>query len=64
MLLDQFIYFSFIDAVFFTEATSSVVASVGSMEDTPLIVDHIYIIVEVIFLIVDCERGQNVASLA
>jgi hypothetical protein len=49
---------------FFTEATSSVVASVGSMEDTPLIVDHIYIIVEVIFLIVDCERGQNVASLA
>ena len=49
---------------FFTEATSSVVAPVGSMEDTPLIVDHIYIIVEVIFLIVDCERGQKVASLA
>jgi len=52
--------FIFIDAVFFTEATPSEVASVASMEDTPLIVDHIYIIVEVILLIVDCVRGQNV----
>jgi hypothetical protein len=58
-----YIFFS-IDAVFLTEATPSEVASVASMEDTPLIVDHIYIIVEVIFLIVDCERGQNVTSLA
>ena len=64
MLLNQFIYLFFIDAVFFTEAIPSEVASVASMEDTPLIVDHIYIIVEVIFLLVDCGRGQNSTSLA
>ena len=53
--------FLFIDAVtFLTEAT----ALVASMEDTPLIVNHIYTIVEVILLIVDCLRGQNVTYLA
>ena len=45
---------------FFPEATTSV----ASMKDTPLIVDHIYIIIEVILLIVDCGRGQNVTHLA
>jgi hypothetical protein len=45
---------------FFTEAATSV----ASMKDTPLIVDHIYIIIEVILLIVDCGRGQNVTHLA
>jgi hypothetical protein len=38
--------------IFFTEATTSV----APMKDTPLNVDHIYIIVEVILLIVDCGR--------
>ena len=46
--------------IIFTEATSLV----ASMEDTPLIVDHLYIIVEEIVLIVDCGRGQNVTELA
>jgi hypothetical protein len=32
--------------------------------NTTEFVDHIYIIVEIIFLIVDCGRGQNVTSLA
>jgi hypothetical protein len=40
----------------FTEATSLI----ASMEDTPLIVVPICIIVEEISLIVDCGRGQNV----
>jgi hypothetical protein len=40
----------------FTEATSLI----ASMEDTPLIVVPICIIVEEILLIVDCGRGQNV----
>jgi uncharacterized membrane protein (UPF0127 family) len=58
MLLEQFTLKKniFMQLFFFPEATTSVT----SMKDTPLIVDHIYIIVEVIFLIVDCGRGQNV----
>jgi hypothetical protein len=55
MLLEQFTFFFYL-CRFFTDAP----ASVASMEDMPLIVDHIYIIVEVILLIVDCGRGQNV----
>jgi len=51
MILEQFKFiFSIYAVTFFTEAT----ASVASMEDTVLIIDHIYIIVEVISLIVDC----------
>ena len=42
--------------IFFPEATTSV----APMKHTSLIVDHIYIILEVILLIVDCGRGQNV----
>ena len=53
MLLEQFTLKKNIYAgIFFTEATTSV----APMKDTPLNVDHIYIIVEVILLIVDCGR--------